>query len=1257
MPTRINQARINQSCQGYAVPVGFGCFKIQQSLLWLDGYSSHTISGNTGGNKGLGGGKGGNEYDYLADVIACLCDSSTGVTGVRDVWSGSSWLSNGGATETYTIPTGGGIYTPAYATRMVVDHGVSASVPVSGSFNDVGSSAPTVISGVSTTPFKAVPYGTALSAGEYAVNPATGAYSFAAADAGTEVLVNYSFTLKQTQQQTKAIIPSSLEVTLGTNITPGEGSFYKNISVTYYSDGTSAPDNGVALTDIPTGSAPTVTGTYNVNGTLPAVYNFAPGDLGKEVLITYQIDVSMNLLTGTPSSLNFLLISGGLLQSPWSLLEASYPYASLGYSGKALVCYSPMDLGEGGNVQQNTFEVVTADAWGGGIVDANPVQCILQVLTNPVWGLGAGPVPFPVSAIDNGTGGTWGIGTNSGLLKILPPRLRTGGQVVQASTAADWFAANSFFISPAIDKQDTASSLISRWLEAGQCAAFMSEGLLKLVPYGDTTTSGNGSTWVAPSAYAASLTDDDFITDGDKDPVELSCSPWMDAYNKVQISWNNRANQYENEVTPESDQAAVNRYGLRLEDPQTYDFITTLPAATFAGSMRVKRSVYTRNTYSFKLRFKWEELECMDVVQITTSSSWAAAVSNQNLNVVTLPVRIIKWVDNPDGTFDVTAEDYPFGVHQPTIYKKVTGQPQALVSQQNDPGDTTAVVFEATDRLTGYTGDEIWIGAAGSNADWGGCNVLASMDGDTYLSIGTIKAAARLGTLAAALPNGLDPDTVNSLVVNLNPNAPALEGGTDADADQDNTLCYVDGELIAYSACVISGPNQYTMGATGTATIFDTPNLQTLSGWALHTEGAGTPPTTTPPTTFASIGGVAPTSYSFTPGTGGSTALTLACANAGSAYADWMAYLAPRPILSTTGQLQLSLTLTPDANCATDAQCIEIDTIISSGGYNYNGSCQLNYAAGGHFQIVNAAGAWVDCGFNPGILSAAPHSLIFTYAYDTTAKTFSFVSIELDGVVHAISGTLQNVPAAAMGWATGVILQLQQDLNGTTGGHMSYAVDNVQYSWPGTGGTAGYLRRGQMGSVPPLTFIPAHAAGSQFLRLDASVFHYTYDPSWYGKTVYLKFQSFNSFGNGTQDPSTLTALAFVVPGLNPGSVSAATGAVGNLGGVAANTIIQGLVNAGGVPGSTGYPSLTLTPSTYTNPGSPVTYTPYLNGTAISPSLVTWTLGSGSYGTISSAGVWTPPGGGLPTSPSGSFTVVATLTSNPLVFCSSTIVYN
>jgi hypothetical protein len=84
----------------------------------------------------------------------------------------------------------------------------------------------------------------------------------------------------------------------------------------------------------------------------------------------------------------------------------------------------------------------------------------------------------------------------------------------------------------------------------------------------------------------------------------------------------------------------------------------------------------------------------------------------------------------------------------------------------------------------------------------------------------------------------------------------------------------------------------------------------------------------------------------------------------------------------------------------------------------------------------------------------------------------------------------------------------------------------------------GYMRRGQMGST-----ISAHTAGSLFMRLDSTVFKYTYDAAWAGKTLYFKFQSVNNFGNCPQDVSTLPAVQFTVPGLNPGTVSASTGIV------------------------------------------------------------------------------------------------------------------
>src|SRR5262249_14603662 len=67
-----------------------------------------------------------------------------------------------------------------------------------------------------------------------------------------------------------------------------------------------------------------------------------------------------------------------------------------------------------------------------------------------------------------------------------------------------------------------------------------------------------------------------------------------------------------------------------------------------------------------------------------------------------------------------------------------------------------------------------------------------------------------------------------------------------------------------------------------------------------------------------------------------------------------------------------------------------------------------------------------------------------------------------------------------------------------------------------------YLRRGLFGST-----VTTHAAGESFARLDDSIFTYAYDPSFIGKTLYLKFTSFNTSGLMEQSIANATAYQFV----------------------------------------------------------------------------------------------------------------------------------
>src|SRR5438132_501750 len=119
------------------------------------------------------------------------------------------------------------------------------------------------------------------------------------------------------------------------------------------------------------------------------------------------------------------------------------------------------------------------------------------------------------------------------------------------------------------------------------------------------------------------------------------------------------------------------------------------------------------------------------------------------------------------------------------------------------PGDTNPpVVFEPPPGLT-HGDTEVWIIATGGAA-WGGCQVWLSLDGTTYAYAGTIYRGGRQGILTAALPSHADPDTADTLAVDLTETHGQLLSGTTADADAFVTLCYCDGELVSYQTATLT---------------------------------------------------------------------------------------------------------------------------------------------------------------------------------------------------------------------------------------------------------------------------------------------------------------------------------------------------------------------------------------------------------------------------------------------------------------------
>jgi len=126
------------------------------------------------------------------------------------------------------------------------------------------------------------------------------------------------------------------------------------------------------------------------------------------------------------------------------------------------------------------------------------------------------------------------------------------------------------------------------------------------------------------------------------------------------------------------------------------------------------------------------------------------------------------------------------------------------------PGNANApIVFEPPTSLFGDI--EVCLITSGG-PEWGGCFVWVSTDGNTYsIAPGRIYKGARQGTLTSNLALHADPDTVDTLAVDLTESAGQLLSGTPSDRDNFVTLCYCDGELVSYQTATLTAAFKYNL--------------------------------------------------------------------------------------------------------------------------------------------------------------------------------------------------------------------------------------------------------------------------------------------------------------------------------------------------------------------------------------------------------------------------------------------------------------
>ena len=438
----------------------------------------------------------------------------------------------------------------------------------------------------------------------------------------------------------------------------------------------------------------------------------------------------------------------------WGYLASKHPDEAVHYPFLGYVACANYDLGGSAALSNHNFEVISDITFSESIHDANPADVIEDFITNPRYGAA--------------------------------PSLN----MADLSEFRTYCAAINLLISPALTEQREAFEIINEIVEAVNCAVVPSPDGLKIRSYGDSAVTGNGVTFTPNLVPVYHLTDDDFL--GEDQPVRVRRSRDTDAYNHCQIEYVNRFNQYNTETVEAKDQANIEMFGLRTQDPVKFDFFCEPKIARHAVQLLLQRKLYVRNEYEFELGWKYCRLEPMDIVTIT----------DESLGLNQFPVRITRVEEDEEGVLSITAEELAVGSRSAVEYDLQSSN--GYQGGNEEPGNVNApAIFEPPLELTDGK-NQIWVAASGG-INWGGCNVWASIDNTTYEMIGTIYGSARYGTLVSAISAN-----ATSMQVQLNTSS-HIFGGTLQDAEVDATLCKVGDEYINYVDSTLDGSGRYTL--------------------------------------------------------------------------------------------------------------------------------------------------------------------------------------------------------------------------------------------------------------------------------------------------------------------------------------------------------------------------------------------------------------------------------------------------------------
>jgi hypothetical protein len=477
------------------------------------------------------------------------------------------------------------------------------------------------------------------------------------------------------------------------------------------------------------------------------------------------------------SSLGLSIATGAIGQAVWGYLTTNYPAQALGYSGLAYLYAPAYDLGSNAQVPNHSFEVSTP--WEQVFsVDADPGAVIVDMLSNSRYG-----ADFPVSKL---------------------------GSVTNLSTYA---RAQGLLISPAMTSQKPAAEWLQYVLSMCNSDCTWSQGVVKFVPLGDVSITGNGITYTPSVSPVYDLTEDNFlVTSPTEDAVQVTRKSNEEAYNHIRVEYCNRNNEYNLEIVEAKDAADIDQRGIRTAATLEAHAICDTTAAQALATLALGRQMAVRNTYKFTLPWTFGLVEPLDLLTITYAPK----------GLVRTPVRVNKIDELDNGSFTFEAEDAPIGMATAPTYGAQAGTGFSHNYNVTPGSVTTPMFFEAPVERT-VTGLEVYMAIRSASATWGGCRVWTSTDGTNYKNTGIIYGPARFGTITGPISGGVLPVVLGG---------GQMISGSATDAASLTTLCYIGGanpEYLAYTTATLTGANAYNLSGLNRSAF-------TTSG-AAHTNG------------------------------------------------------------------------------------------------------------------------------------------------------------------------------------------------------------------------------------------------------------------------------------------------------------------------------------------------------------------------------------------------------------------------------------